>query len=153
MNMKLKIDKDISVHTCNECNKTFRQIYIKNGTLNQKIILLQWNSKQRSKLCRVPHTNFLTMLKVYKIFLVILKDVIHFLHILPGYTTKRCAVIRNSLNSQSVKLSVVQQDKNIKHNTRQINYVCSKYWMVTDNKCHKNYSLYLCIEIFWIKKN
>ena len=74
--------KDTAIHTCNGCNKTFENDCIYDCTFNQKRIL-----QQRSKLCRVPHTNFVTILKVYKIFLLILKDFIYFLGIMPGYTT------------------------------------------------------------------
>ena len=98
------MNKYTAVHTCNACNKTFRKIYIEDCTLNQIMVLLLWNSQQRSKLFRMPHTHFLTMLKVYKILFCLFKRYYtFFLYILPGYTKKRCPVTRHSLNSQSVK--------------------------------------------------
>ena len=48
--------------------KYLEKNYIFDCTINLKMVLLQSNSQQRDKLCRVPRTNFVTMVKVYNLF-------------------------------------------------------------------------------------
>ena len=130
------MNKDAAVHICNACNKTLRKKFIKDFTFNQIMVLLLWNSQQRRKLFRMPHINFLTMLKVYKIFFVYFKDVIHFFYIFCQGTPQRDVLWQDIVWIHRVWNNLwIQQDNYIKLNTRQNNYVSSKYWMVTDNKC------------------
>ena len=35
------MNKDTAVHTCNGCNKRIKKYFIQDGTLNQKMVLLQ----------------------------------------------------------------------------------------------------------------
>ena len=77
------------------------------------LIAMEKSAKKQTWWCATHKLSHNVHSMIYVLY--ILKDFIQLLHILSGYT-------RNSLNSKSVKGSVIQRDKNIKHNTRQINY-------------------------------
>ena len=95
--------KDTTVNTCNACNKTFRIfLYLRLHIKSENGLTAKKQSAKKTTLQSATH-NFCHNIKSIQDFFVYFKRCYTFLTFFARVHPKRCAVTRNSLNSQSMK--------------------------------------------------